>query len=274
MKRVLLAIAPSVFCATLVAQPRPAMLGAPTHARAAMQPVAVSTTSVTLLLTLTVDDGWHVSWRNPGETGLPTRFAWNLPHGVRVRREMWPVPTVTRSDVGVAHTLEGEVPWLVEFVVDAPATADRLISLTMRYGICRDVCIPEQMTVQGVLPAAHAGAATLGAVPALLRGRLAADASRVPARVNENHELCLDHRPKGVAASGLDIIAGPDRGFDAAVAVPAHVAAARGPLRVTLPAAARLREPTDTVLLVSGARGVTVPLDFRAPAPHCGRRSR
>jgi DsbC/DsbD-like thiol-disulfide interchange protein len=252
----------------LIAQPRPAM-NAVKHAQATVQAVSIGASSATLLVTLAVDDGWHVSWRNPGETGLPTRFVWNLPAGVRAGRETWPVPVITRSDVGVAHTLEGTVPWLVEFTLDAPSAADRLVSLTLRYGICRDVCIPEQLTVQGVLPGSAAGASPLAAVPPALRARLAVDAAPVPARLNATTGLCLDRLPTGITGRGLEMIAGPDRDLDGAMRIGPSTKAARGPVRVRLPAGARLRQPADTVLLVAGDRGVTLPLDFRAPAPRC-----
>jgi len=265
----LLAVASSCALPLLDAQPRAAMTGATKHARATVQPVSVSATRATLLVTLAVDDGWHVSWRNPGETGLPTRFTWNVPAGVRLRRERWPVPVVTHTDVGITHTLEGEVPWLVEFDLDAPATADRLLSVTVRYGICRDVCIPEQQVVQGVLPGSGAGAAALVRVPEALARRLAADAAPIPARVMGG-VLCLDRLPSGVTRAGLELIADSGRSIDGALRVESRQGAAAA--RVRLPSTARLRVGRDTVLVVSGAAGVNLPLDFGRPAPRCRSR--
>lgn len=264
-------VATATLSAALAAQPRPMSLGAPKHARVSIQPVAVTPTSATLLVTMAVDDGWHVSWRNPGETGLPTRFAWNLPAGVRVRRDTWPVPVVTRSDVGVAHTLEGDVPWLVEFALEAPVAADRLVSLTLRYGICRDVCIPEQQVVQGVLPGTGPGATAQVPMPAALQRRLVRDGAPVAARLGRGSVLCVEQLPPGLAAGTVDLIASPDRDVDAALSAPRPAAGAGGPVRFTLPAGARLGPVADTVLLVAGATGVAVPLDFRAPAPRCRR---
>ncbi|MDZ7631112.1 MAG: protein-disulfide reductase DsbD family protein [Gemmatimonadaceae bacterium] len=136
----------------LHAQPR-ALIGSGTrHARATIETIAVTRGAAELLVTLHVDPGWHVSWRNPGETGLPTRLSWSLPAGVRAIGETWPVPVISHTPVGATHTLEGSVPWLVRLGVDSASAVDRLIGLTVRYGVCREVCIPEQLTVQGVLP--------------------------------------------------------------------------------------------------------------------------
>jgi len=266
-----LAVASSCVLPVLGAQPRGALTATATHARATVQPISVSATRATLLVRLAVDEGWHVSWRNPGETGLPTRLTWNLPAGVRLRRERWPVPVVTRTDVGITHTLEGEVPWLVEFELDTPAPADRLLSVTVRYGICRDVCIPEQQVVQGVLPGSGARAAALVRVPEALAQRLAVDAAPVSARVMGT-VLCLDRLPPGVTRAGLEMIADSGRSIDGALRVESGVGAAAGAARFTLPSTARLRGVRDTVLLVSGAAAINLPLDFVGPAPRCRAR--
>jgi len=265
-------VASSCVLSVLAAQPRGALPSAAKHARATLLPVSVTATRATLLVTLAVDDGWHVSWRNPGETGLPTRFTWNLPAGVRLRRERWPVPVVTHTDVGVTHTLEGEVPWLVEFDLDTPAASDRLVSVTVRYGICRDVCIPEQQVVQGVLPGSGAGATAVVKVPELLRRRLAADAAAVPARMQAAGVLCLARLPPGVVRAGLEMIADSGRAVDGALPVEPGRGAAAGTARVRLPSSARLRSSVDTVLLVSGATGISLPLDFTRPATRCRAR--
>ena len=172
------------------------------HARARIEPIAVQGGRAQVLVTLLVDSGWHVSWRNPGETGLPTRLSWSLPSGVRAVSETWPVPLITHTPVGDTHTLEGDVPWLVEFRVDSASTVDRLIGLTLRYGVCRDVCIPEQLTVQGVLPARTNPRGFV--VPPGLQARLSTSAGVIAAR-----RLVAD---TALLRSGADVVAGSTAG--------------------------------------------------------------
>src|SRR5438270_7853789 len=43
-------------------------------------------------LHLEVKPGWHVYWRNPGDSGLPTAIDWKLPPGFSAGRILWPVP--------------------------------------------------------------------------------------------------------------------------------------------------------------------------------------
>src|SRR5580700_6467224 len=43
-------------------------------------------------LHLTMAPGWHTYWRNPGDSGLPTEIAWQLPAGFTAGAIAWPVP--------------------------------------------------------------------------------------------------------------------------------------------------------------------------------------
>ena len=255
----------------LHAQPRPFIGVGVSHARASIDPVAVGAGTAQLLVTLHVDPGWHVSWRNPGETGLPTRLGWNLPAGVRVVRETWPVPVIAHTGVGATHTLEGDVPWLVDLDIDGRATgagADRLISLTMRYGICREVCIPEQITVHGVVPARGS---RMRAVPTALRARLVSDGGVVRARLtNAGRTLCLAAPPLPRGAAQLEFVADSGTAIDAAVP---FKAVRRSGVTMPLPAGARLVTGTS-VLFVRGTAGVGARLDFTRAAPGCAATRR
>jgi hypothetical protein len=133
--------------------------------------------------------------------------------------------------------------------------------------VCREVCIPEQQVVQGVLPGR--GSAQLAAVPPGLAQRLAVGAGPVPARRVSPTLLCLERVPVALPEAPIELIADAGRELDAALPVGVSSRPGRGPARVTLPAAGQLRAAGDTVLLVAGAVGVTVPLDFQAPAPRC-----
>ena len=241
------------------------------HARAAITPISVSAGRTTVLVTLTIDPGWHVSWRNPGETGLPTRLTWSLPAGVRARTETWPVPVIAHTAVGATHTLEGDVPWLVEFETGHGSVPnDRLIVLTMKYGICRDVCIPEQITVQGVLPARLEGRV---GVPAALQRRLTTEAGVIAARRLAPGSLCLDRAPLAAGSALPEIVADSGLGMDAALPLTPRRPGRPGAtgLLAAVPADAVIRDGS-AVLFVRGGAGVTALLDFRRPTSRCRNR--
>ena len=39
-----------------------------------------------------IDEGWHIYWNNPGESGLPTLVTWTLPEGFEAGPLNYPVP--------------------------------------------------------------------------------------------------------------------------------------------------------------------------------------
>ncbi|MDE2230757.1 MAG: thiol:disulfide interchange protein, partial [Candidatus Omnitrophica bacterium] len=45
-----------------------------------------------------LDDGWHVYWRNPGDSGFSPKVKWSLPPGMKAGNIHWPYPE--RMDVG------------------------------------------------------------------------------------------------------------------------------------------------------------------------------
>ncbi len=256
--------------ATLVAgavsaQARPFIGTGTPHAHASITSVAVGPDRAQVLVTLSIDPGWHVSWRNPGETGLPTRLSWSLPAGVRVRDETWPVPVIAHTPVGATHTLEGEVPWLVEFAVDNATATDRLIGLTMQYGICREVCIPERITVQGALPGREAHGA---AVPVALQSRLARRGDAIAARRRSAGQICLAQVPLAAGARPPEIIADSGLALDAALPLTPLARGANHVFLMNIPAGSTLRDGSK-VLVVQGNSAIATTLDFRRTAPGC-----
>lgn len=210
-----LLLAASLAAGRASAQQRTLIGSGTKHARATIQTVSVTRTRAQLLVTLFVDPGWHVSWRNPGETGLPTRLSWSLPAGVKAVSETWPVPVISHTTVGDTHTLEGAVPWLVDFALDSAHAEERLLSLTMRYGICKDVCIPEQLTVQGALPANVSPRRE--PIPAGLRSRLSTDGGVIAARRLSPTQLCLDRVPMSSPGVMPEVVADSGVGLEAAL---------------------------------------------------------
>ena len=45
---------------------------------------------VTLGLKLRMEPEWHTYWKNPGDSGLPTRIQWQLPPGWKAGEIEWP----------------------------------------------------------------------------------------------------------------------------------------------------------------------------------------
>lgn len=95
---------------------------------------------------LRISPGWHIYWHNPGQAGLPTRVAWELPDGLAAREIRWPYPERLVESDRVVHAYRNEVVLLggLESSDAVGAVADLPVSARLRWAVCREVCIPQE----------------------------------------------------------------------------------------------------------------------------------
>jgi DsbC/DsbD-like thiol-disulfide interchange protein/cytochrome c biogenesis protein CcdA len=87
---------------------------------------------------------WHTYWKNPGDSGLPTRLEWTLPAGVAAGEIEWPAPR--RLPIGPLMNYGYEGTLLLPVTVRVPAGfAGQALDVRLRadWLVCKDVCIPE-----------------------------------------------------------------------------------------------------------------------------------
>ncbi|MEZ5938018.1 MAG: protein-disulfide reductase DsbD family protein [Hyphomonadaceae bacterium] len=109
-------------------------------------------------LRLELEDGWHVYWKNGGESGLPPEIAWDLPDGVETGPFVWPAPEALVVAGLMNYVYEHEV--ILPFEVDVPDTLAPGDTLTLsgqaNWLICQDICIPESAAISLNLPVGSA----------------------------------------------------------------------------------------------------------------------
>ncbi len=107
---------------------------------------------------------WHTYWINPGDSGLPTKLAWQLPANIKAGEIAWPAPQ--RFDVGGLFNFGygGEIVLPVPIQVDAgarPGTKARL-TVEARWLVCREECVPGKKNLTLTLPIAASARASAG----------------------------------------------------------------------------------------------------------------
>jgi len=133
-------------------------------------------------LQLKMADGWHVYWKNAGDSGLPPSATWNSSPQVTAGEFRFPtphaIPLATLMNYGYEH--EVVLPFEVKISPDAKPGDQITIAAKFDYLICADVCIPEGVTLSVTLPITatptvdEAGSAiiarTLPTIPVALTG--------------------------------------------------------------------------------------------------------
>ena len=120
-------------------------------------------------LQLTHQPGWHTYWKNPGDSGLPTRLEWQLPPGLSAGDIEWPVPEKIRIGQLANLGYEGQVLLPVPVTVDShwQAVAPSVpIHLKASWLVCRQECIPEEAELSLDLPVGSSTAASAAAFEA------------------------------------------------------------------------------------------------------------
>jgi thiol:disulfide interchange protein DsbD len=101
---------------------------------------------------------WHTYWLNPGDSGQATTIEWT---GAAAGPIQWPTPAVQPIGPLVNYGYEGRVALLVDITVPADARPGARFQpqAEVRWLVCKDVCIPEQVSLGLDLPVAAAGQA-------------------------------------------------------------------------------------------------------------------
>ncbi|HEY1922614.1 MAG TPA: protein-disulfide reductase DsbD domain-containing protein [Tepidisphaeraceae bacterium] len=137
---------------------------------------------------LSIDPGWHVYWKNPGDAGLPTRVTFVLPDGFIAGPLQYPTPhRFDQAGNIVAFGYEDSVLLLAQVTPPANLGADFHgdFRAAVSWLVCSNVCIPGKATATLTLGAAPAASAANSADSAAANQELFDDwMSQVPVDAN------------------------------------------------------------------------------------------
>lgn len=99
---------------------------------------------------LSIDPGWHVYWKNPGDAGLPTRVKFTLPDGFTAGPLQFPTPRrFAQPGNIVAFGYENSVMLLTKITPpqNLPPDFHGQFQADVNWLVCSTVCIPGKATV-------------------------------------------------------------------------------------------------------------------------------
>jgi thiol:disulfide interchange protein len=164
-------------------------------------------------LHLRIKPGWHVYWRNPGDSGLPTAIDWHLPAGFSAGAVLWPVPKhLVQNGIG-NYDYAGTADLLVPVTVAKELVSGDSAALVAKVSwlACADICIPGGAELSLNLPVTTAPAGSDPATEALF-----ADVRRevpIPAPFETRFAAGTDEYRLLVPASALDGLRDPTADF-------------------------------------------------------------
>ncbi len=119
------------------------------RARLLVAPDPDDATRAWVAVLIDLDPGWHTYWRNPGDTGLPTRLDWQI-DGAEVGAILWPTPEVFDEAEGLFTTYgyEGRVALQNPVYVDPAHAGPRDVAVEAQLLICKQECIPAEFSLR------------------------------------------------------------------------------------------------------------------------------
>jgi thiol:disulfide interchange protein/DsbC/DsbD-like thiol-disulfide interchange protein len=210
----------------------------------------------TIGVNFTLEPGWHIYWRNPGDSGLPPRFSWSSNNdSVIVRDPLWPYPQRLESgplvNYGYGDVL---IPFPASVASDAKDTSVT-VALKLEWLVCKDECLPGSGNLKLKLPVKSKASypSKEAALFAKTYERLAAPIDRVSIAVEEQPDhIMIALIPLEPRQFPNEVVFFPEDRRIIANASPQEVSRDGDSLRITLARDRSNREPIDRI------RGVLV----------------
>lgn len=131
-------------CTALMLGPPVGSLGAPPLPKVDVGMVALpdGAHGIRLATRLTISSGWHIYWKNPGDSGLATRVEWTLPPGVQAGLTRYPGPTrFSGSGGSVTFGYKREVTLWHDVKSQPGAFGEAMVNV--RWLACQEsMCVP------------------------------------------------------------------------------------------------------------------------------------
>ena len=214
-------------------------------------------------LHLRMAPGWHTYWKNPGDSGLPTRLRWTLPADFQAGPIQWPYPRAFSQGPVTSYGYEDEVLLPVKITPPASLAAGE-VTLAARadWLECQEACIPGRAELSLVLPVRAAAAPPSPAwAPAFAdaRRRLTAEPAGWAFGAQEMpQKVWLVFRPPRSRVPLKDARFFPDQPLVIDHAAPQPLSRGKGAWRLELTPAPNARRPLPAlsgVLVIGGAGG-------------------
>lgn len=154
-------------------------------------------------------EGWHVYWKNPGDSGLPLEFNWTLPDGFEAGDIVYPLPE--RIEIGPLANFghHGTPVFLVPITAPSTLSIGETVSIKLdaTWLICEEICVPETASFALNMPVE-----STPTIIAPVKERADAARAKVPLKLSGGALFSADKNgiTLAIAASEFDAVAAAD----------------------------------------------------------------
>jgi thiol:disulfide interchange protein DsbD len=130
-----------------------------------------------------LEQGWHIYWTNPGDSGEPPRVTWSLPAGFQAGSLQWAIPRRIEDHSLIDYGYLNDVLLPVEITpaTGLAAMAEVQLRATVKWLVCREICIPGKADLSLALPVRAGAPGDLSPQSSLFATALAALPRPAPA---------------------------------------------------------------------------------------------
>lgn len=120
---------------------------------------------------IAMPEGWKTYWRTPGDGGgVPPEFDWKASENVAEVRMLYPAPRRLSDKSGDVVGYKDQALFPALIIAKDPSQPVKL-HLIANYGICKQLCIPAEVTLSLVVPPSVASFAPLSAAVSTVPGK-------------------------------------------------------------------------------------------------------
>lgn len=101
-----------------------------------------------------IEPGWHVYWKNSGDTGMPIRLSFDLPEGLRAGNVYWPGPKRYPMPGDLLDFIyEDQVVLFVPIHGEGGPRESLDIGVKAEWLVCKEACLPGEAEVRTAITA-------------------------------------------------------------------------------------------------------------------------
>lgn len=98
-----------------------------------------------------MDEGWHIYWKNSGDSGQATKIDWKTPEQVNAGEILWPYPKRFEVLALASYGYEKEILLMSEFQLKQESTQELSIQSEIEWLACtEEICLPPKQATLNI----------------------------------------------------------------------------------------------------------------------------